>query len=389
MSDDRPSNDTGATHDLRTITARLTDLQRKCRSAGSRNQDAEEIEQRLTSVLDQLNPNDDDDDAPPISFGALARELYVVERFFESNGFITVAKEVAHVERALESLAPENEPEPEAPLVQVAPIHDPGDAQLDRGGVDAEEQPPISRWAIPKPLAVVLVLFVVAVLVCAAIIYRNNLDDQAIDVSTRRIVPTTPTEAPSVRPAAPTPAVKTRNAKPAPGAVLAREIGLARLALADGDIDGVIDHLSRASLVDPDHVTVLGTANQLVDLLVDRADSAADGGLWEIADLTLARADRIATRYGLDHHRIEASARRYARMERFRLVQPSDPKAIRAVAGHRVAVFFRDGSVRESIIKGVEAGDLLLDEDTEVRGGAMYYTERIPLSEIDYLKVWE
>ena len=121
----------------------------------------------------------------------------------------------------------------------------------------------------------------------------------------------------------------------------------------------------------------------------NHTDSAADGGLWEIADLTLTRADRIATRYGLDHHRIEASSRRYARMERFRLVQPSDPKAIRAVTGHRVAVVFRDGSVRESIIKGVEADHLLLDEDTEVRGGAMYYTERIPLSDIDYLKVWE
>lgn len=386
MSDDRSSNDTGATHDLRTITARLTDLQRKCRSAGSRNQDAEEIEQRLTSVLDQLKP---DDDAPPIPFRALARELYVVERFFESNGFITVAKEVAHVERALESLATENEPEPEAPLVQVSPTHDQGHAQLDHGDGDAEEQPQVSRWAIPRPLAVVFVLFVVAILVCAAIIYRKNLDDQAINVSTRPPLPTAPAESSSTRPVAPTPAPRTRNTKPAPGAVLAREIGLARLALADGDIDSVIDHLSRASLVDPDHATVLGTANQLVDLLVDRADSAADGGLWEIADLTLTRADRIATRYGLDHHRIKASSRRYAKMERFRLVQPSDPKGIRAVIGHRVAVVFRDGSVRESIIKGVETGHLLLDEDTEVRGGAMYYTERIPLSEIDYLKVWE
>lgn len=146
---------------------------------------------------------------------------------------------------------------------------------------------------------------------------------------------------------------------------------------------------SRASLVDPDHATVLGTANQLVDMLVDRADSAADGGLWEIADLTLVRADRIATRYGLDNHRIRAASRRHSKMERFRLVQPSDPVAIRAAAGSRITVVFRDGSIRDSIIKGVEAGQLLLDEDTTVRGGAMYYTERIPLSKIDYLKVWE
>lgn len=390
MSEDRPSNDTGATHDLRTITARLTDLQRKCRSAGSRNQDAEGIEERLTSVLNQLKSDNDEDDTSPIPFGALARELYAVEHFFQSNGFITVAKEVAHVERALESLATDNEPEPEAPIDLGLPSSEPGDAELDHGSEESDDEPQVSRWAMPKPLAVVLVLFVLAVIACAAVIYRLNYVDEATEVLTGPALPTPSFETPRTRTAIPAnPAPNPRGAKPAPGAVLAREIGLARLALADGDIDAVIDHLSRASLVDPDHATVLGTANQLVDLLMDRADSAADGGLWEIADLTLARADRIATRYGLDHHRIQTAARRYSKMERFRLVHPSDPEAIRAATGSRITIIFRDGSTRDSIIKGADAGHLLLDEDAEVRGGAMYYTERIPLSAIDYLKVWE
>jgi hypothetical protein len=52
-------------------------------------------------------------------------------------------------------------------------------------------------------------------------------------------------------------------------------------------------------------------------------------------------------------------------------------------------VVLKNGSKRNSIINGVGDGDLLLNEDSTVRGGAMYYVERIPLAEIDYLKVWE
>jgi len=391
MSDDSPSNDTGATHDLRTITARLTDLQRKCRSARTRNQEAEEIEERLTTILGRLNRDDDgDEDTQPIPFKTLARELYAVQRFFESNGFLSVAKEVAHVERALVSLAPNTDEEEEAAVDPILPSDGPGDTELDLDLGDDDDQTGVSRWAMPKPLAAVLVFFVVAVIACAVVIYRLN-DTEETTINTSRSTRQGPrVEAPRSPLATPTiPVQNSRDDRPSPGAVLAREIGLARLALADGDIDGVIDHLSRASLVDPDHATVLGTANQLVNMLVDRADSAADGGLWEIADLTLARADRIATRYGLDHHRIQEASRRYSKMDRFRLVQSSDPTAIRAAAGHRVTIVFQDGSTRESTIKGVKSGHLLLDEDTEVRGGAMYYTERVPLNDIDYLKVWE
>lgn len=245
MSDDRPSNNTGATHDLRTITARLTDLLRKCRSAGSRNNEAEEIEERLTSVLDRLSP-DGDDEAPQIAFGELARELYAVERFFESNGFITVAKEVAHVERALEALATDDDSGPETTLDPVLPSSEPEDTELDHGSEDADDEPQASRWAMPKPLAAVLILFVVAVIACAAIIYRLNYADETTETSTAPALPASSLEPPRTTTAIPTnPAPNPRDDKPSPGAILAREIGLARLALADGDIDAVIDHLSR------------------------------------------------------------------------------------------------------------------------------------------------
>ena len=198
-----------------------------------------------------------------------------------------------------------------------------------------------------------------------------------------------PTPVPTAPPPRPTPAPRDPDAGPVPGAILAEEIGRARLALGEGDIDQAIDHLSQAALVDSDHATVLGTARQIVDLLVDRADAAADGGLWEIAELTLTRADRIATRFGLDTHGIKETAHRHSQMDRFTLIQPADVEAIRAAAGKRVTVFFKDGSKQESIIKTTQAGQLLLDEDTTVRGGAMYYVEKVPLADVDYLKVWE
>lgn len=383
MTDENPDIP-AADRDFRAITVRLADLQRKCRSAGSRNEEALEIEQRLGTVMDRLNQEDEPDSDPP-PFAALARELYAVERFFESNGFISVAKEVAHVEKALDALASPEETQqaadqkigtPEVPLTR-----------SDADEIDEElgDEPAVERWAIPKPLAVVMLLLIAAIAICAFIIYRfENPRPETVTVEQP------PTPAPTVAPPAPVPAsIQGRPTGPAPGAVLAGAVGRARLSLAEGDVDATIDHLSEAALIDPDHGSVLGTATQLVDLLVGRANAAAESGLWEIADLTLVRAERLATRYGLDATNIQQARVYQSRMDRFRLVKPSDPAAIRAAAGLSVTVVLKNGSKRKSIINGVGDGDLLLNEDSTVRGGAMYYVERIPLSEIDYLKVWE
>jgi hypothetical protein len=384
MTDDTPTTDSFPDHDLRTVTVRLADLQRKCRSVGTRNDEASEMEERLASVLSRLEPGDDGDDGP-IPFAALARELYAVERFFESNGFLSVAKEVAHVERTLEGLASPAEREirldPRSPAAtELEP-----DPALDDV---LETEPGPARWAVPKPLAAVMVLFVVAIAVCVVIIIQHERVGDPSDGPHAATAAPTPTVAPPtvpVRKEKPVPQAST----PAPGAILAGEIGNARLALADGRIDAAIDHLSKAALVDPDHPTVLSTATQLVDLLVDRADQAVESGLWEIADMTLARAERIATRYGLDTTRISDAEYRHSRMDRFRVIPPDQIEAIRAAAGKRVTIHFKDGDTRESIINGADATNLLLDEDTTVRGGAMYYVEKIPLADIDYLQVWD
>jgi len=390
MTDENTPNDREDGNDLRTVIPRLDDLRRKCRSVGSRNDEAADMEVRIDSIMKRLQPAESSDatvETEPIPYAALARELYAVERFFESNGFLSVAKEVAHVERTLESFAPTDEPANTA----IDTNHDAPDSgsnlESPSDDDDAETEPGPSRWAVPKPLAVVGLISFIAIAVCIAIIVRH----QTAAGSTVNTPATPPTPIPTA--AAPQPTATPRSprteATPAPGAILAEAIGKARLALADGDLDGAIDHLSTAALVDSDHATVLGTANQIVDLLVNRANSAVDGGLWEIANLTLVRAERIATRFGLDTHQIDQAKRRHAQMAHFTLIQPGDTEVIRASAGKRVTIFFKDGSERVSIIKGAQGGQLLLDQDTTVRGGAVYYTEKIPLREIDYLKVWD
>lgn len=346
------------------------------------------MEQRIGSILGRLEPGDDPE-ADPIPYAALARELYAVERFFESNGFLSIAKEVAHVERTLEGMAPPAEPEDGVPpgiqgRIEPEPEPEPGPDE-DEIETDAAESP--SRWSVPKPLAAVLFLFVVALAVCIVIIVRHNASDNSKPVAFQQ-----PTPAPVSRPPTPSSVAERPRAdasQPAPGAILAEAVGKARLALADADVDTAIDELSRAALVDPDHVTVLRAAEQIVDLLVDRADQAVDAGLWEIADLTLLRARRIATRFGLDTAGIREAAHRYSQMARFKLIQPDDTGAIRASAGKRVTVYLRDESTQEAIINGVENGQLLLDQDTTVRGGAMYYIEKVPLRDIDFMKVWD
>ncbi len=372
--------------DLRTVTNRLVDLQRKCRAAASRSSEATDMEQRIASVLERLQDGAEDDKAP-VPFAALARELYAVERFFESNGFISVAKEVAHVERILQEMAPPDESAAPASVAAAARAQHDEAAAADDVGDDTIAEAPASRWKVPRPLAAVFVLFVVAVVACIVLAVNHDrlLSGRVATVET----------AVTPRPTAtiPVPTPRSTSQKtvdgPAPGAVLSEAVGQARLALAANDIETAMDHLSRAALVDSDHGSVLATAGQIIERLVDNADNAADAGLWEIAELTLARASRVATRFGLDATIIDQAARRHARMDRFEIVDPGDPAAVIAVVGRRVTILFKDGSTRESVIKGVDGPQLLLDEDTAIRGGAVFYVDQVPLAGIDSITVWE
>ena len=164
-------------NDLRTVIPRLDDLRRKCRSVGSRNIEAADMEVRIDSIMNRLQPSETSDpaiDAEPIPYAALARELYALERFFESNGFLSVAKEVAHVERTLESFAQADEPKTTAAetVVDVSSHGTDPERLSDDDAVETEAGP--SRWAVPKPVAVVGLISLIAIAVCIAIIVRHQ-----------------------------------------------------------------------------------------------------------------------------------------------------------------------------------------------------------------------
>jgi hypothetical protein len=385
MTDENNGNANEGRPDLRPIFTRLVDLQRKCRSLGSKNDEAASVEERIESILGRLDASNDPE-SEPVSYTALARELFSVERFFESIGFMSVAKEVTHIEKALIALDPEDADDQPVERAVALPLTTDRSTEPDAGAEPEEIEEPVSRWKMPMPVAATLGLFVAAVVACLVIIFGQGRTPPE-PVTPPVVQPTAvPTEAPvpTATPPPPDP-----NATPAPGARLAEEIGKARIALAQGDVDTAIHHISLAALVDADHTMVLEAADQVVDLLVQRSNHAAAMGEWEAADEALSRALRVAGRFGFDTERIDEAAKRQSELERFRLLQPGDTDAIRAAAGERVTVHRKDGSTQEAIIKDVRGGVLLLTEDTVMRGGTVYYVDKIPLSEIVHLQVWE
>ena len=64
------------------------------------------MEERLGSIIARLEAGEDDS-GEPVGYRAIARELFPVAHLFESYGFTSVGKEIAHVERALNELEPE------------------------------------------------------------------------------------------------------------------------------------------------------------------------------------------------------------------------------------------------------------------------------------------
>jgi len=105
MTDDNNNGNAGA--DLRPVIGRLKEIQRRCASMGSRNEEFPQMEERLGSIIARLEAGEDDS-TEPVGYRAIARELFPVAHLFESYGFTSVGKEIAHVERALNELEPES-----------------------------------------------------------------------------------------------------------------------------------------------------------------------------------------------------------------------------------------------------------------------------------------
>jgi len=373
--------------DLRPLIARLREIKKKCASMGSRNEEFPLMEERLNSIIKRLDAGEEPS-GEPLAYRAMARELFPVAHLFESVGFMSVGKEIAHVERALNELAPE-EPASDAPTepksarrtaAQPADAAEPGAADE-----DTDEEGPVHH--VPRPVAAGLVVLLAAMAIATMIVLEVGPFRPKPPV--RPAAPTAPVETPLTP--SPFPTVVHTPARPMPGPsnTLADEVAAARLALFQSDHEAAISHLSAAALINRNHTGVLEIAQELVGRLVGDAEAAAADGRWEDAERILERARRVAMRFGLETTAIDRTGQRHAAMERFVIVAPDDTRAIRSSAGRRVELSMKDGSIRTGRIEGVTGPDLLLDVDTDVGGGIVSFTDDVPLASIVTIKIFE
>ncbi len=98
----------GPKADLRPVIARLREIERKCASMGSRNEEFPLMQDRVASIIARLD-GAEESSGDPLDYRKIARELFPVAHLFESTGFMSVGKEIAYIERSLIEIAPDSE----------------------------------------------------------------------------------------------------------------------------------------------------------------------------------------------------------------------------------------------------------------------------------------
>lgn len=362
--------------DLRTILARLREIERKCRSMGQRSQVLADLVPRVTEILECLESS-----SPPEagSLRALARQLSPVEQAFESLGFVTVGREVRYVERALEDLD------------SAADVADTGS---ERRRVVSAPPPPPTEWGAaqpseplpwrdrirPTPVLSILLITLAVASIAAWMVVRRELHQLDESLAAAMTPPATATPQPEPTPT-PTPvprdpiAAARREALPA-------EIAESRVALRRGELDAAIEHLAAAARVDPRHRLVLDAASEIVAALVSDSDGLADRARWTEAEELLERARRIALRFELDDAAISAALRRHAAMTRIDIVSPHESARLAGLVGRDAEIVVRTGPPIDGTILSVDIQGITLRRAKEVRGGLVYYQDVVDLGSI-------
>lgn len=387
-------NSGGKAIDLRPIIARLRDIERKCSSMGSRNEEFPLMRSRVAAVIARLEALEGGA-GDAVGLSALARELFPVAHLFESVGMMAVGREIAHVERSLRELDSEPAPPPAGALRQPAAAP----AGAPRVPQPADPEPP--RPVPPQPagpgapVVVAILLLLIALVVAATIVLR--IGPAARLLGRERRPPAAASAAETAAPPAPDPSPRPTPTPapppvPAPAEASRRlhdEISEARLALARGDLEGATQHLAAAALIDRRNDKLPEIGDRLVDAFLAEAERAAASGQWERAAELIDRARRMGLRFGFDEARVRETERRIGAMERFELLSPQDLRAIGAAVGRRAEVRTREGSLRSGRIAGVAGSTLLLEVVREVGGGGLRYTDELPLAEVAEIKVFE
>jgi len=361
--------------DLRTVLARLRELERKCRTMATRSGELAEHQERIERILEVLEraPRD-----ATTSYRPLARQLAPVAAEFERLGFATVAREVRYVATSLEAFdagpsGSDDDAEPATTRPGPSPpeIEAPEPVHGDGPGLD---------WRArlrPTPAITVLTILLGVACIAAWLFVRAELARLDAPSSASRPAPTPTPPPPRVTPtaAAPTAPVVVRSALP-------EAISAARLALEAGELDTAVEHLSDAARVDPRHGLVLDTAEAVVAALVARSDTFADRSRWEEAEERLERARRIALRFDLDAAAVEAASRRHAAMPRIEIVQPTDRAGLARLVGRQVEIRMRSGQPVDGWILAVDDERIQLRRARQVAGGTVFYQDQVSLSAV-------
>ncbi|MFC2144086.1 hypothetical protein ACFLQM_00155 [Acidobacteriota bacterium] len=381
----------GKNVDLRPVIARLKEIERKCDSMGTRNEEFPLMKDRLRSIIARLEAGEEPS-GEPLAYRSMARELFPVAHLFESVGFMSVGKEIAHVERSLQELEPAPaspdradptaRPSPTSSAAKTQPVSETAEQDLTR--TEDEEEP--SGEGVPKPILGGVFVLVVAVSIAAAIILEVGPFKPKPDPTP---VPPTPTPLPSPTPEPPpTPPPRDPNAPPSPRERFADALAQARLSLSEGDVDETMKYLAIAELIDRNDNAVIEVAEEVVDRLLGLAFVAAGEARWDDAARETAEARTVAKRFGLDEGRIDAAERRNAEMALYRIVQPEETQILRAAVGKLVEVKLDNGSVLVGHIAAVNRSTLVLDIEDDVGGGVVSFTDEVPLSTVRWIKIW-
>jgi len=380
--------------ELRPVIARLKEIERKCDSMGTRNEEFPLMKDRLTSIIARLQAGEEPS-GEPLAYRAMARELFPVAHLFESVGFMGIGKEIAHVERALQEL----EPAPASPdgvcvtarrsptssAAAAPPTSESGERDVD----DADGEEETSREGVPKPILGGVFVLIIAVAVAAAIILELGPFQPKAEPTPIPTLPTpTPLPSPTPEPS-PTPLPRDPNATPSPRERYAEALAQARLSLSEGDLDATVKYIAIAGLIDRNDNSVLEVAQEVLHQLLGQANAAAAEFNWAEAARQTAEARSIANQFSLDTGIIDAAENRYAEMQLYRIVEPYATQTLRAAIGKQVEVKLNNGSVLIGRIASINSSDLVLDIDDDVGGGIVSFTDEIPLATVRWVKIWE
>jgi hypothetical protein len=378
--------------DLRPIIARLKEIERKCESMGTRNEEFPLMKERLASIIARLEAGEEPG-GEALGFAAMARELFPVAHLFESVGFMSVGKEIAHIERALRELAPEGEPAagtapPSRLSTTSSAAAPPPPEEIDEKGLEpGESEREGERERVPKPVLGGFFVLVAAIAVAAMIVLKVGPFSRPPDPTP---VPATPTVVPSPTPEPlPTPVVPDPDARSTPRERLADALAQAQQSLAEGDVDAAVGYLAFAELIDRNDPRVMKVADRVVDQLIGAANAAADEERWGDAAEKTAQARTVAGRFGIETDRINEAESDHWERQQFRIVDPQEIGVLRAAIGKRVEVMLDDGSRFAGILGGFKGSDLILDVEDDVGGGVVSFTDEIPLDAIDWIKIRE